>query len=104
MIMGEKPYNIIIASDVSRDVLTAEIWMGDDLFAIVLRDGGRYDVEIFASDSGQPWQLDLNTIFEAMSQAKRELGGAQSSVFELLGGRRARTRPSNADRLSALLV
>jgi hypothetical protein len=67
-------FRVEIASVPDRDEVVAEIWSDDDMVAEVYRASvGGFLLEIYGTESGDPWSFDLNSWVAALEQAKRSL-------------------------------
>jgi hypothetical protein len=63
-----------IASVPDRDEVVAEIWHNNEMVAEVQRTtSGGFRLEIYPTESGEPWSFDLEDWLSALSEAQRRL-------------------------------
>jgi hypothetical protein len=68
-------FTIEIVSVPDRDGLVAEVWFGDAMVAELQRSvRGELRLEIYPSESQQPWSFDLHAWMAALQDAERRLG------------------------------
>lgn len=68
-------FTIEIASVPDRDDVVAEIWWGDAMVAELHRGAsGGAEIEIYATESNDPWSFDLASWLAALTEAQRKLG------------------------------
>ena len=68
-------FTIEIASVPDRDDVVAEIWWGDAMVAELNRGiTGGVEIEIYATESRDPWSFDLASWLAALAEAQRKLG------------------------------
>ncbi len=69
---------IQIASDVSRDLLVAELEYDGEEWAYVYEEGGALVLEIYPRSNGSPWVLDFEDALESLQRAALQLRGEPS--------------------------
>lgn len=68
-------FTIEIASVPDRDDVVAEIWRGDAMVAELHRGtSGGVEIEIYATESHDPWSFDLASWLAVLAEAQRKLG------------------------------
>lgn len=68
-------FTVEIASVPDRDALVAEIWWGDVMVAELHRDAsGATAIEIYPTQSREPWTFDLASWLAALAEAQQKLG------------------------------
>lgn len=67
-------FTVEIASVSDRDDLVAEIWLDDAMVAELHRDDGKFKIDIYRNESGQPWCFDLSDWLAVLSEAQRKIG------------------------------
>lgn len=68
-------FTIEIASVPDRDDVVAEIWSGDAMVAELHRGtSGGVEIEIYATESHDPWSFDLASWLAVLAEAQRKLG------------------------------
>jgi hypothetical protein len=64
---------IEIASLPDRSGIVAEIWSGDEMVAEMRMIEARFGLEIYPSQSREPWSFDLQEWFAALNEARKRL-------------------------------
>jgi hypothetical protein len=64
-----------LATNLEDDVLTAELYRGDELWAVVLPRRGALQVRVTAPQVGEGWDVPLDDVVAALLQAQRRLAG-----------------------------
>lgn len=68
-------FTIEIASVPDRNEVVAEIWWGDAMVAELHRGiRGGVEIEIYATESHEPWSFDLTSWLAALAEAQRKMG------------------------------
>jgi hypothetical protein len=68
-------FTIAIASVSNRDDVVAEVWWGDALVAEVHRAaGGELQIDIYPTESRDPWSFDLKGWLATLAEAQQKLG------------------------------
>ena len=67
-------FTVEIASVSDRDDLVAEIWLDGAMVAELHRDDGKFKIDIYPNESGQPWCFELSDWLAVLSEAQRKLG------------------------------
>lgn len=66
-------FSIEIASVADRDTLVAEIWFGKKMVA-ELQKKSDYVIQIYGSNSPDPWAFNLDEWISVLTEAKKRLG------------------------------
>jgi hypothetical protein len=66
---------ICISSPPDREKLVAEIFIGDQQWAELNQEHGTLSVQFYPRRDGQFWELSLDVVSRALSEAKRRLTG-----------------------------
>jgi len=64
---------VAIISPPDRDLLAAEIMLGDEQFAELNQEGGTLSLEIYPRKDGQPWRISYDAVSSALNKAKERL-------------------------------
>lgn len=68
-------FTIEIASVPDRDDVVAEIWWGDAMVAEMHRAAsGELQLDIYPTESHDPWSFDLKSWLTALVEAQQKLG------------------------------
>jgi hypothetical protein len=68
-------FTIEIASVPDRDDVVAEIWRGDAMVAELQHGAdGEIQLNIYSTESHDPWSFDLTSWLAILIEAKRKLG------------------------------
>jgi len=68
-------YRLCISSPPDREKLVAEIFFGDEQWAELNQEGPALALEVYPRRDGRPWQLTLEIVLAALSDAKVRLLG-----------------------------
>ena len=74
--MSEK-MRICISSPPDRELLVAEIFLGDEQWAELNQEGNKLCLEMYPKRSGGYWLLDFKDAVDILVEAKRRLVGEQ---------------------------
>jgi hypothetical protein len=66
---------VSIISPPDRELLAAEITVGNEQWAELNQEGGVLSLEIYPRQDGQPWRIGYDAALEALMKAKERLVG-----------------------------
>ena len=69
---------VTIASDIDRDLLSAELAHGGEDWGYLYEQEGRLVLEIYPRQDGKPWVFSLDELLSTLAQAKLKLVGSSS--------------------------
>jgi hypothetical protein len=67
--------SVTIASDVDRDLLLGELWVGEEMWGEISLDESAeaFTLRVFPPASGKALQFDLSAVEEAIATVKKKL-------------------------------
>lgn len=66
---------IVIASMPDKEKLVAELYWDDVMWAELSNETGVLKVRTWGKESGEPWEIPLQDVLGALSEAKKKLVG-----------------------------
>jgi hypothetical protein len=68
--------NISIEKEIEEDELVVEIYWNQETVAVIqLTSDSRFHIEIYPSQSNEPWNFDLDEWLAVLEKAKQRLSG-----------------------------
>ena len=74
---NEDNIRIGIISPPDRELLTAEIMVGNQQWAELNQEGGKLQLEFYRRQDGQPWVMGFDITIQALANAKEKLCGGE---------------------------
>jgi hypothetical protein len=66
-------FKVEIASVPDREEVVAEVWCGDELFAVLRQEAGGVAVQLYGPEDTKAWELRLPDLLAVLEQARGKL-------------------------------